>query len=354
MNNKKIHFNCILKKLNIFYLLIIFQLFLILIFLFIIYLFKNNEMLNKNHNEIIYNEFNNSNIVKQIELDFENNIFAIVKVRCKTCGLFSFYNHYLGCIHSFIKNGYIPIIDLTFKNIFNRDEINSLNKNPWELYFNQPYQYSLETVKKQAKNIKYFVCPIKIKEIPNKYTIYINKILMDFWHNIAIKYVPINNEIIKEANLMRKYLFKNSNNILGVLVRGTDYITAKPKNHAIQPNITTIFKDIKNFHNKNNYDWIFITTEDDIIRKKFIFEFKKKLKYIKSKNINYNYSNKKFLIYNKQIKFDYNYFKTYIINVIIISKCIDIICGRNNGSIAAFIFSNGFRNNKVYYLGQYK
>ena len=170
----------------------------------------NNKMSNY-QNEIYYNnEFNNSILVKQIELDYENNIFAIIKIKCETCGLFSFYNHYLGCILSFIKKGYIPIIDSNYKNIFNRDNINSLNKNKWELYFNQPYQYTLENVQKQARNIKYFVCPNKIEETPNKATIYINKILMDFWHNIAIKYIPIKNEIINYFKLIN---FINNNNI---------------------------------------------------------------------------------------------------------------------------------------------
>ena len=70
-----------------------------------------------------------------------------------------FHNRYLGCIVSFIKEGYIPIVDLiSFPNIFNKFYINSLNKNPWELYFNQPYGYTLEGVKKNSKNIKYFNC----------------------------------------------------------------------------------------------------------------------------------------------------------------------------------------------------
>ncbi len=46
--------------------------------------------------------------------------------------------------------------------------------------------------------------------------------------------------------------------------------------------------------------------------------------------------------------------KDYIINIIILSKCIDIICGRANGSVMAFIITKGFRNVKAYNLGKYK
>lgn len=346
MKNLIIIYNSKIKKINKLYLLIIFNYFLILIFLFIIIYLKNNNFNN--------NEFNNLTLTNQIKIDYDNNTFAIIKINCSTCGLFSFYNYYLGCIDTFIKKGYTPIIDLRFPNIFNRDKINPLNENPWELFFNQPYQYKIENVQRKAKNIKYFDCLKYNFEKPNKNTIYKNKILTDYWHNIAIKYIPINNEIIKEANLIRRNLFRESKNILGVLARGTDYITVKPKGHPIQPNIFAMIKDIKEMDEKNKYDWIFFTTEDDIIKNQFIFEFKNKLKYINQKKIEYNYKEKNFLIYNKHIIFDYNYFKTYLINIIILSKCVDIICGRNNGSIAAFILSNGFRNNIVYYLGEYQ
>ena len=45
--------------------------------------------------------------------------------------------------------------------------------------------------------------------------------------------------------------------------------------------------------------------------------------------------------------------KIYLINILILSKCIDIITARTNGSIGAFIFTEGFRNIIVYYLGLY-
>ena len=106
---------------------------------------------------------------------------------------------------------------------------------------------------------------------------------------------------------------------------------------------------------KNKYDWISITTEDDLIREKFKLKIGKKLKFIKSnKNVKYNYKNKELLAYNKNIIGNIKYMKIYLINIIILSKCIDIICSRTAGSVGTFIISKGFRNMKVYYLGRYK
>ena len=49
--------------------------------------------------------------------------------------------------------------------------------------------------------------------------------------------------------------------------------------------------------NKYNYDYIFFTTEDEIIREKFAKYFIGKIKQYKSKiKINYNYMNFSFII----------------------------------------------------------
>ena len=49
--------------------------------------------------------------------------------------------------------GYIPIIDLkSFPNAYNKGNTSIMN--PWEFFFIQPYNYSLEEVKLYAKNIK--------------------------------------------------------------------------------------------------------------------------------------------------------------------------------------------------------
>lgn len=106
---------------------------------------------------------------------------------------------------------------------------------------------------------------------------------------------------------------------------------------------------------RNKYDWIFITTEDDIIREKFINKYGKKLKYIKYKtNINYDYRKKPLLGFNKNIIGNLSFMRIYLINIIILSKCIDIIASRTSGTIIAFVLSNGFRNKIIYNLGKYK
>lgn len=167
--------------------------------------------------------------------------------------------------------------------------------------------------------------------------------------------MPIKEEIIIESNNIMSILFKDEKNILGVLIRGTDYLALKPKNHPIPPGPQTLIKDIKKIDNDNNYNYIFLATEDDIIREKIIKEFYSKIKFYKyKKSINYNYKNKISLGKNSIIQGNLEYIKIYLINMIILSKCIDIISCRTSGTAGVFVITNGFRNIKIYFLGNYK
>lgn len=226
-----------------------------------------------------YKKNNKKIIIKENELDYENINFVIIKRSCSNCGLFSNYIVYLGCVNEFISKGYVPIIDVkSFKNFFNNYSVNLSDVNPWEIFFDQPFGYTLNNVLIKAKKIKYIICNSNINRPGSK--IFFNQILIDFWHNIAKLYIPIKFDIINESNIIIRKLFNGSNNVLGFLIRGTDYISRRPRNHPIPPTPKMAIKDIKAINEKNNYDWFFISTEDDIIREIFIKEFGSKVKFL--------------------------------------------------------------------------
>ena len=308
----------------------------------------------KNFNKIkkILDKYSTENSLKK---DYENNKFIILIHRCKDCGLLSYYNQFLSCITNITKQGKIPIVNLLrFPNIFNRfkESSLSLDQNPWEYFFKQPFDYKLKDVKTYAKQIEYYEC----KSIrPKKDIIFYNKSYSYYWHNLYETYFPIKDEIIKEAENIRKKLFKNSKNILGIFLRGTDFVATRPGGHSIQPEPEVVFNDVDKFDEKNNYDFYFLATEDYLIRDKFKNKYNKKLKYLET-NLSFGYdykSGKARLAYNKNINGNINFMKNYLINIIILSKCIDIIFGRTNGSMMIFIIAKGFRNIKAYNLGLY-
>ena len=144
--------------------------------------------------------------------------------------------------------------------------------NPWEIFFNQPYNYTLEETIKYAKNIKYLKCKSLFIR-PDEVNIYFNDKSIKFWHNFAKKYMPIKNTIMNEVNNLMLKLFNNSKNILGVKIRGTDYLSLRLKKHSIQPDVEQLIKDVKLMDKLNKYNYIFFATEDESIKEKFIPEF---------------------------------------------------------------------------------
>ena len=283
-------------------------------------------------------------------LNYKISKFAIIIRRCPQCGLFSFFITSLACINTYFNKGYIPIINIKcFPNVLNG---NKLHENLWELFFEQPFGYTLDDVLKNADNVEYIRCDWSSPQPTDN--ILSDRIKIDFWHNFAKKFMPIKNNIIELSNQVMKKLFNNSNNILGVLIRGTDYISLKPKSHPIQPTIDTVITDVREMDKKNNYDYIFFSTEDEKLRTKFQEEFSNKIKQLHSFNINYNYSSSPFLNFNENIYGNIQFNKQYLLNIIILSKCLDLVTSRCSAASGILILTKGFRFTKIYDLGAYK
>lgn len=321
---------------------------LILIIIYILF----NCLISKHYKE----KNNNITYLKQKERrrDLKTKKFAIGRrVECPQCGFFSFYIVNLGCIYKYLNVGYVPIIDLqSFPNVYNGNDTSK--NNPWELFFYQPYNFTLEEVKSKARYIDYINCTA-LDYRPDEINMYYRKESIIFWHELAKKYMPIKNELMNEVEDIMKDLFGDSRNILGVKLRGTDYIAAKPPGHSIPPTVEQVISDVKDMDKQYNYDFIFFATEDELIREKFIPNFGKKLKMLNPKTkINYNYTEKDFINLNKNINGNIEYIKNYVINTIILSKCLDIVTNRCSGTAGIFILTNGFRHEKIYNLGEYQ
>ena len=315
---------------------------LILIILLLIIFFTNKNF--ENNYEIPESNYGLS--LEQKMKDYAFKKFAVLRrTECWNCGLFSFYIVHLGCINHFLKKGYIPIIDLqSFKNIYNKR--NKSIYNPWEIFFEQPYNYTLGEVNKYGKNIHRRQCTQTFYR-PKDFKIYYDNSSLHFWHKIAKNFMPVKKEIMNEVNDIMKKFFGNSKNILGVMIRGTDYTTLRPKGHSVQPTVEQVIADVKIFDREYKYDYIFFATEDEAIRNKFIPEFIDKVKFIYSKDFK-NVTN-----YNERVNKKLSSVKNYVLNIVILSKCLDIITSRTSGSAGVFIMSEGFRHFKVYNLGLY-
>ena len=179
--------------------------------------------------------------------------------------------------------------------------------------------------------------------------IYTSQLNLKFHREMARKYMSVKKEIIDEGDNIWKKLFNNKKNVLGVLGRGTDFVILRPLGHSIPPSTEKMIKDTKKMDKKNKYDWIFLATEDDNIRTKFIKEFGDKVKMVQTKNINYKDG---YLADNENLR-GIEFQKIYLLSMLTLSKCLDVIITRCSGAMGAFIFSEGFRESLIYFLGYY-
>ena len=158
--------------------MIIINLFLY-VFLYILYIKKNKSNL-----EFYFGNYSN-------EQKYSIKKFAIIQRKCELCGLFSFYIVNLGCIHKFLLEGFIPIIDIkSFPNALNG--FNITKQNYWELFFKQPFGYTLEFVLKNEKNIIYVQCQ-DCNPRPDFFSMLFNEPKRRFWHDFSNNYMPIKN-----------------------------------------------------------------------------------------------------------------------------------------------------------------
>ena len=99
--------------------------------------------------------------------------------------------------------------------------------------------------------------------------------------NIMNTYVRLNNymEDIVLQEKKRLGLSHKEKRVLGVVCRGTDYVTERPSKHAIPFTAEETFDEIDKLPTK--YDYIYLATEDNKIFEKFKRKYNDKLLYTK-------------------------------------------------------------------------
>lgn len=221
-----------------------------------------------------------------------------------------------------------------------------INVMPWTDYFCQPFTVDSFYLIEDYPRLESSIQP-RLQDIFD-----INREKM--WGGLFSKiFVP--NDICRKYLLKEEAIIKNKK-VLGVLVRGTDYVKIKPAGHPVQPNIDVMLSDVKEVFNE--YDAIYLATDEFAVVKKFEETFPGK---ILTNNRKYfdviNEQNKELLI--TQVHFDRendNFLKglEYLSSLNLLSKCNGLIAGNCGGTTFAY-YMNGLKYEycKIYDLGIY-
>ena len=267
----------------------------------------------------------------------KDKIFYVIQ-RNPGKGFFSNVAFVTNHIKVAIDNGFIPIVDMeNFVTWYNEKNKILKTNNAWEYYFEQISNFSLKDVY-NSKNI-----------ILTNRNFYRSSGFLDSINedkelkNVFQKYILIKKNKLKVIHYLKKKLFEKKK-ILGVHFRGTGYkIGRQPHPATIKQMINRLNKILS----KENYDKIFLVTEDLNNFKAILAEFKDKVIYLNN-SIRENNSNTAFDTYPR-LNHRYKLGRDILIEACLLSYCDGYLDIRNNVREAAIAF-NLNPNQKRYFI----
>lgn len=300
---------------------------------------------------ILLEELLHKDTILSFGKDYPDKVFYVIRRDDRYAGIGSFLITNLGYISYAIRKNYIPIVDMqTYKNIYNKNtDINS-----WDIFFQQPCNYSLNDIKNAKNVIISPVYPSKFR--PNDSMFYFkNKYwYLNYWKSVAKKYLKINDDIADDVECIWKSFSNNGSlKILGVKLRGTDYVELKPFGHPIQPTAEEIINKIEKINIKYHFDRILLSTEDKKIYDIFKNKYGEKLISYTKNYVTYD-SNKGFINNSFSNEDVINGGLDYIKSILLLSKCNYLIASRNSGMVASMLFTNKIIYKYIFDLGEYK
>jgi len=269
----------------------------------------------------------------------------------------------LGGISFADKNNFIPVIDMkNYKSPYiSDDELGRVNA--WEYYFEQPGNISLEDV---YSSQKYMVGINSLwHDWPNylgpqnwiRADFYYNRGgalsggKLDYWRKLCKKYIRFKPAVLERLGALQEKT--KGKKILGVSIRGTDFVARKPSSHPIQPTSEQVIEKAREVLREKNFDAVYLATEDKNIVAKFQAAFGEKLITLEQDYLDYD-SNKWVTAQFTDRKNDrYLRGRDYLVSKLMLTKCQGLITSIMSGSIGAMCLSEGFEYLYVFDLGVY-
>ena len=255
--------------------------------------------------------------------------FFVIRGEGANAGLFGLYYNGIEKIYYSLQNGFIPIFDYkNYRTQYNVDFPVNGTYNAWEYYFDQPCSYTLDEVYKSC-NVRlsgWTVSP------PPSY------LITDEMRYKLMQMIPIKKYVRDIADA--KILSDDIRSMLGILVRGTDYVSLKPKGHDIPPTAEQAADKLDEFIAKYGERKIFLATEDEKIFEFFTNKYGD-LIYTTDKNFIHEYSGNDYLAHEAKNINGYKFGLDYLVKIVCLSECMCLISSKTMGSIFARLLNNG-------------
>lgn len=266
--------------------------------------------------------------------------FYVVRNFDQRQGLLSRWHEVMAEIIGAEKDGYIPIVDFeNYKWQYSMNESLCGNQNAWEYYFNQPTDIKLEEVY-QSKNVI-------LGGYDTKYITGSNWPTLDDIRRLA----DLKPYIYQIAEDKMKHF--EGKEVMGIFVRGTDYVSLKPTGHHIQPSADQVIEKAKQFIDNYGEMPMLVATEDFTIYQMFEQKWGD-LCFTTDSNMIDNYRQNTVLVDNIQEKSKYEFGLDYLVKMLCLAKCDYLIASRAAGSNFAVVMNNGnYKDKFIFDLGLY-
>lgn len=241
-----------------------------------------------------------------------------------------------------IASKYRPLI-----RILSRDE----RINLWDCFFEQPFP--ADKADALHTSCPYRSAPLFFPTNPNKKDV---EAFGRLYQAFFVPTKPVQEYFDKEY----KSLIRGKR-VLGVLCRGTDYISTKPKGHPVQPQIEDVITLVRRMINELKVDYLYLATEEERIKEVFDEFFPGRI--IVNKR---NYYDSYYNLYSEDTKtkisavhFDrerdsFHKSLEYFSSLNLLSRCCGLIAGNCGGSRAALYLNGGkFEYYHLFDLGVY-
>jgi len=256
----------------------------------------------------------------------KDKIFFVIR-RTPGAGLFSNLSFVLCNIKIALDNKFIPVVDMeNFLTWYNEKKKIKNTYNAWNYYFKNLNKYKLDDVY-NSQNVIF-----SDNKYPENMPMSVSKSLQLV--KIFNKFIRVNNNIYNRFEKFKKKTFNKK--ILGIHFRGSDLKSYR--GHPFPATKSQIFNLIQKYI--DDYDYIFLSTEEKKYLDFFKNKFKKKLIFFNSYR-----SYKNSYLYYPRKKHRYYLGRDILIEAMLLSSCNMFIFTNNNVSEAVKLFSI-FKNQK--------
>ena len=282
--------------------------------------------------------------------------YYIIRRMYDTTGLFALHNIFAGHIRYALSKGWLLVVDMqNYPNAYLAPE--KLGKeNSWEYYFEQPLRIGLE----QAYNGENIILGTGNEVSPRPYEVMsfyenLDNILTEWRMLIKLGLIRIKPERTREILSVRQNLFLPEDRVLGVLLRGTDYLTRKLYNHPIPPPIEFAISIVVDRMEKWQCNKLFLATEDKSIVSTFKNIFGDLCIMFDRKYVNYNPKIDRSTALSRIDRPNDNFQqgKDYLTQIVLLSMCNSLVAARCGGSVGVMMMTDKFEHTYFFNLGRY-